>query len=67
MATITIRKQHADSVSVKLSRRRDVELRIGPPEQGKTRFAVLRPSEAREIAFALLLLAETADQQQNSK
>jgi hypothetical protein len=38
-----------------------IELRIGVSEPGKSRFAVLKPREARLVAYALLSGAEQAE------
>ncbi len=54
-----IRKHDSDPVYV-TALRGSVRLRIGPPEQGKSRIAYLSPREAREIAYYLLLSAERA-------
>ena len=35
-----------------------VELRIGEPKAGETRYALLAPKEARAVAYALLWAAE---------
>ena len=56
-----IRKHDKEPVYVTtLGWRRDrIGLRIGPPEgRGKSRVAVLEPSEARQVAYGLLLYAE---------
>jgi hypothetical protein len=39
-----------------------VKVRIGPPQQGKTRYARLSPAQARQLACALLYAAERAQE-----
>ena len=76
---ITINASSADCVSVETPvrvpvskgkysiRPYEIELRIGLPEQGFSRISILKPSSARELAFALLLYAEQADERSRSK
>lgn len=56
------REHHSDPVFVSpfttVEHPRRVELRIGESEQGKSRYAVLTPREAQQLALALLQHAE---------
>lgn len=63
-----VRKHNTDPVYVKSSwGRARVELRIGSPEgRGKSRFVLLESSEARKIAYELLLYAEHADEKKRA-
>jgi hypothetical protein len=40
-----------------------VELRIGAPSPGETRYALLTPAQARKIAIELIQIAEQATPQ----
>ena len=40
-----------------------VELRIGEKEQGETRYTRMSPNRARQVAKALLSIADQADQE----
>ena len=51
----------ADPVSLN-SGHNSIELRIGPKEQGKTRYARLTASQARQLAYALLHAAEAVQE-----
>jgi hypothetical protein len=55
----TIVKDILDPVLVKSENGR-VELRIGQPNPGETRYASLTRKEARRLAYALLSAAEDA-------
>jgi hypothetical protein len=57
-----------DWVFVEPSSMKDrLKLRIAPPTAGKTRWASLRPTEARIIAYALLAGAERLDMGEEPK
>jgi hypothetical protein len=51
--------EHArDPVFVDATSGRVIELRIGEPRVGETRYALLSPNEAAVVAYALLTAAE---------
>jgi len=61
MAKHQVTEGDIDPVFVEPLRSGKVELRIGESRRGKSRFALLTPSYARLVAYALLSAAERAD------